>query len=75
VGSSLAAFSVNYELHNLSTPMVYKEQDTLFFINKISRNKASEKMTAKEVWVKDAQHNAGGSIVTNCSSQSAPFQL
>jgi hypothetical protein len=39
-------------------PMVYKEQDRLFFSRKISRNKPSEKMTAKEVWVKDAQHNA-----------------
>jgi DNA mismatch endonuclease, patch repair protein len=39
-------------------PMIYKEQDRLFFSRKISRDNVSEKMTAKEVWVKDAGHNA-----------------
>jgi DNA mismatch endonuclease (patch repair protein) len=39
-------------------PIIYKEQDRLFFSRKISRDNVSEKMTAKEVWVKDARHNA-----------------
>jgi DNA mismatch endonuclease, patch repair protein len=39
-------------------PTVYEADDALFFSRKISRDVKSNKLTAKEVWLKDAQHNA-----------------
>jgi DNA mismatch endonuclease (patch repair protein) len=39
-------------------PRVYEEHEQLFFSKKISRTEAWKKVTAKEVWLKDAQHNA-----------------
>jgi DNA mismatch endonuclease (patch repair protein) len=39
-------------------PRLYKEHEQLFFSKKISRTEAWKKVTAKEVWLKDARHNS-----------------
>ena len=55
-GAKIALFVDGTIWH--ADPTVYEAEDVLFFSRKISRDVKSNKLTAKEVWLKDAQHNA-----------------